>query len=148
MAKNNVVIDVNVFLASFFFRSKLCDEILENAKEKVVILLSCQELIAELQNKVYQFKDKVSSQELAEIQTWFTFLENTAHFIQLKSNFKICRDPKDDYLVNLAIDGLAMFLITRDKDLLEIEMEKLKQVVITPENFVEILRKPKIKQKQ
>ena len=37
------------------------------------------------------------------------------------SNVNLCRDEKDDFLLALAQDGNADFLITGDKDLLEIE---------------------------
>lgn len=39
-------------------------------------------------------------------------------FIKVKSKVNICRDSKDDFLLALAIDGKADFLITGDKDLL------------------------------
>ncbi|AFL82419.1 putative toxin-antitoxin system toxin component, PIN family [Aequorivita sublithincola DSM 14238] len=40
--------------------------------------------------------------------------------IQIKptSNLKICRDEKDNFLLNLAVDGKADYLITGDNDLL------------------------------
>jgi len=34
------------------------------------------------------------------------------------SNISVCRDPKDDFLLSLAKDGNATYLITGDKDLL------------------------------
>ena len=41
--------------------------------------------------------------------------------IDIKSNVEICRDSKDNFLLNLAIDGKADFLITGDNDLLILE---------------------------
>jgi predicted nucleic acid-binding protein len=41
-----------------------------------------------------------------------------AIIIEIKSNLQVCRDKKDDYLLNLAIDSSADFLISGDKDLL------------------------------
>jgi predicted nucleic acid-binding protein len=38
--------------------------------------------------------------------------------VQIKSKIKACRDPKDDFLLSLAVDGKATHLITGDKDLL------------------------------
>lgn len=37
-----------------------------------------------------------------------------------KSEPNLCRDPKDNFLLGLAFDGKADFLITGDDDLLEI----------------------------
>ncbi|WP_310590606.1 putative toxin-antitoxin system toxin component, PIN family [Dyadobacter sp. 3J3] len=33
---------------------------------------------------------------------------------------EICRDPKDNFLLSLSIDGNAHFLLTGDKNLLEL----------------------------
>ena len=35
--------------------------------------------------------------------------------IQVKSSVDLCRDPKDNFLLSLSIDGSAQFLITGDK---------------------------------
>lgn len=45
-------------------------------------------------------------------------IDSVAEFIDVSSNVDICRDPKDDFLLNLAIDGKADYLLTGDKDLL------------------------------
>lgn len=44
-----------------------------------------------------------------------------AEFIDVTSQIKFLRDNKDDFLLSLAIDGKADYLITGDKDLLEIK---------------------------
>ena len=41
--------------------------------------------------------------------------------INPESEIKICRDTKDNFLLNLAVDGNADYLITGDKDLLILE---------------------------
>lgn len=41
--------------------------------------------------------------------------------VAVKSNGEICRDPKDNFLLVLAKDGKATYLLTGDKDLLEIQ---------------------------
>ena len=48
-------------------------------------------------------------------------LHKFAIFIDVKSDFKICRDPKDNFLLSLSYDADATHLITGDKDLLEIK---------------------------
>lgn len=42
-------------------------------------------------------------------------------FIEVKSIVTVCRDNKDNFLLALAKDGQADFLITGDKDLLELK---------------------------
>lgn len=48
-------------------------------------------------------------------------LDKYATEINVKSKINLCRDKKDNFLLSLAIDGKADYLITGDKDLLELE---------------------------
>ncbi len=41
-----------------------------------------------------------------------------AEMIEINETFDVCRDPKDDKLLDLAVSGNANFLVTGDKDLL------------------------------
>ena len=53
-----------------------------------------------------------------------TMLSNFEPFIDLipvESIVSICRDPKDNFLLALAKDGEANYLLTGDKDLLDLE---------------------------
>ena len=56
--------------------------------------------------------------------------------IEVKSIVTICRDPKDNFLLALAKDGKADYLITGDKDLLDLKkFGKTKIKTIT--NFID-----------
>ena len=44
-----------------------------------------------------------------------------ADFVNVRAEVNICRDPKDNFLLALSIDGNANFLITGDKDLLDLK---------------------------
>jgi uncharacterized protein len=140
MRPEKIVIDVNVFLASLFFKSELGAEILDSTKDRVFVLLSCDEFVSELKRKVGEFLKKRPQSEKQEIEFWFEFIERLAEKIQLKNRYQICRDPNDDYLVNLSIEGKAKYLVTRDKDILEIKDLNIDKIAITPEKFVHILR--------
>ena len=41
--------------------------------------------------------------------------------IEVKRNVTVCRDSKDNFLLALAKDGKADYLLTGDKDLLELK---------------------------
>jgi uncharacterized protein len=49
-------------------------------------------------------------------------IKDQAEFIKATSQVIVCRDPKDDFLLSLARDGKANYLITGDKDLLDIKV--------------------------
>jgi putative PIN family toxin of toxin-antitoxin system len=51
------------------------------------------------------------------------FLElfcSIAQMVGIQHRIKACRDPKDDILLQLALNGEATFLVTGDRDLLEL----------------------------
>jgi putative PIN family toxin of toxin-antitoxin system len=141
MPKESIVVDVNLFLASLFFGSDIGDQILDSIKNKLFILLSCDEFVSEFERKTREFLKKRPLSEQNEIDFWLEFVQKLANYIKLKSEWRVCRDPKDDYLINLSLDGLAKYLITRDKDLLEIRRLDIQRIVISPEDFMSVLRK-------
>jgi uncharacterized protein len=55
-----------------------------------------------------------------ERQVFLQFVKKNAEMCETWSDMRICRDPKDDKFLALAIDGKADVLITGDKDLLEL----------------------------
>ncbi len=142
MNKKKLVIDVNVFLATFFFKSKIGEKILYTIKEEIFILLSSDEFINELKRKVNLFKKNLDKEDKFIVDEWIIFIEKISKTIKIKNRIQVCRDKNDDYLINLYIEGRASFLITRDKDLLEIDFKKnnLQNIkIITPENFLKII---------
>lgn len=55
-----------------------------------------------------------------QISEFFELLDESSDFIAISTKTDICRDPKDNYLVSLALDSKANYLITGDKDLLDL----------------------------
>jgi len=54
---------------------------------------------------------------------------------------KICRDPNDNFILELAQAAHADFIITRDKDLLELPRHQWKNAqIVNPETFLPFLR--------
>ncbi|MBN2418080.1 MAG: putative toxin-antitoxin system toxin component, PIN family [Deltaproteobacteria bacterium] len=59
-------------------------------------------------------------------------------WIDVKHNFDDCRDPKDNFLLNLCVSGKADYLITGDEDLLILNPFQ-KTVIINYRKFQDIL---------
>ncbi|MEQ1586435.1 MAG: putative toxin-antitoxin system toxin component, PIN family, partial [Cyclobacteriaceae bacterium] len=60
--------------------------------------------------------------------------------VDVKSRVEICRDPKDNFLLSLAKDSKATYLLTGDKDILDIKkFEKTSIIKIT-----DYLKKPSL----
>jgi len=80
-----------------------------------------------------EFKKYFSSKDLGKILEYF---DQFGQLIKVKTRVEICRDEKDNFLLNLAIDSKADFLITGDEDLLIIK-EIGKTKIITMRDFVD-----------
>jgi len=59
-----------------------------------------------------------------------------AEMVEIKETITICRDPKDDKLLELAAGGSADFLITGDKDLLVLNPFRGIEI-LTPREFLD-----------
>lgn len=56
-----------------------------------------------------------------------------------------CRDPKDNFVLELAETANVDYIITRDKDLLDLPNQNWKQIkIFKPEEFLPILRRMKL----
>jgi predicted nucleic acid-binding protein len=62
--------------------------------------------------------------------------------VEVKSQVKICRDPKDNFLLALSKDGKANFLLTGDKDLLKLHKYGMTQILTITKFFEEIKHNP------
>ena len=118
MKKEKIILDTNLWI-SFIISDKLktLDYFL---KENKAILLYSSHLLDEIDIVVKRPKFKKYFTEKNR-QLLNVLFQNYGIQIEVNSNLAICRDPKDNFLVNLAIDGKADFIITGDKDLLVLE---------------------------
>ena len=65
-----------------------------------------------------KFKKYFSKKDIEKILEYF---DQFGELVKVKSDIKICRDEKDNFLLNLSVDSKADYLITGDKDLLILE---------------------------
>src|SRR5690606_943824 len=121
MARNkpaNIIIDTNLWI-SFVISKKyhLLDKLLYANKVRILFSL---ELIEELEatiNKPKLRKYFTGNALTDMLETFDAFID----IVAVKSNVEICRDPKDNFLLALAKDGKATYLLTEDNDLLDIQ---------------------------
>ncbi len=115
MAVKRVILDTNL-LISFLISQKLdvIDDLLLRGK---LTLLFSAELIEEFITVASRpkFKKYFSNEDIRKL---LTFFDSYGKLISISSSITICRDYKDNFLLNLAIDGKADFLVSGDDDLL------------------------------
>ncbi len=97
-------------------------------------LLFSKELITEIEQTISKPKLKRYFGGNALEEMLFSF-EPFIDFIETESLITICRDPKDNFLFALAKDGNADYLLTGDKDLLDLKKFG-KTKIITISKFI------------
>lgn len=124
-----IIIDTNLWISMLINRHY--SPIISQIAGKKLILLYSGHLLLEIETvcarpKFKKYFDKPAIVELISLIVTF------GDHILTKSTITICNDPKDNYLLELAKDGHADYLITGDKELLKLTpFEKTKIMGLT-----------------
>src|SRR5574338_186685 len=112
-----IVIDTN-WLISYLIKT-------ETSNLKLLLTDTSASFITD-EKQIKEFLEKIylpRFRKYFEVELALEFIKNftkRADLIQVSSEINVCRDPKDNFLLALAKDSKADFLITGDKDLLVI----------------------------
>lgn len=117
------VFDCGVFLQGLLSKSSPAVACLELVEESRVRLVMSEAVLAEI-------KDVLSRPRLRERNPYLTdekvenlidlILERAEFVENVPSHFSYSRDPNDEPYLNLAIETEAIFLVSRDNDLLDL----------------------------
>jgi len=116
MNPNRVVFDTNIIVSALMFPKSLPRKVIDQVDLSGTILVSSATML-ELNEVLTRKKfERYFSQEqrLNFIAKFF----GKAEMIEILERVEICRDPKDDKFLEIAINGRANYLITGDQDLL------------------------------
>ena len=123
-----IVFDVNVIVSALLFDNSTPRAAFNRALSQGVILISGA-LSEELGRVLVRsrFDRYVSLEDREEL---FDGLTRDSEFVEITESVQVCRDPKDDRILELAVSGAAAYIVTGDTDLL----------VLNPFRGIEILR--------
>jgi putative PIN family toxin of toxin-antitoxin system len=128
-----VVVDTNVLISAFVFGGNA-----ERVLEKVLAsgeLISSAFILTELE-RVLKGKFEIPADKINRI---LTSLNQVARVLSPDAQLpNICRDPDDNFILQLAAFADADFIVTGDKDLLVLEVFGKAQIV-SPAVFLQSL---------
>jgi len=124
--KYRIIIDTNLWIS--FLLSKKFDFIDKLLDYEKVQLIFCQELFFELIETTSRPKLKKFFTE-EEWKLIFSIIDKYAVYVRVVSSVTVCRDGKDNFLLSLAKDANADYLITGDLDLLVLKTFEKTQIV-------------------
>ncbi len=128
-----IVIDTNVLISAIVFKGTpekiLKSYILENKFDAVLSPEILAELIKKLKFK-FGFSDEL-------IKEWELIFKNTLKNMLPSYKIKVCRDPDDNKILDLAVFSGAKYIITGGKDLLSLSAYAGIKI-ITPVDFLNL----------
>ncbi len=139
MQKDNnirVVTDTNIWIG--FLIGKTLSGLSEAVINDKIRILFSEELFEELVEVLQRpkFKKYFSQNDIAEL---ISLIHLKTEFVEIRERFEDCRDPKDNFLLDLCVSGNADYLLTGDDDLLVLNPFRDVQIINYRE-FREILQ--------
>ena len=132
---NNIVIDTNVFVSAYVFKSKNLENQIDFCMSNN-ILCFCQELVDEV---LRIFTQRFNQNQ--EVVDYFLDIVDKSKFYTLTEIYHFEADPKDGYLLSLSELAKADYLITGDKKHLLPLKTFHKTKIVSPTEFCEIISK-------
>ena len=133
------VFDSNVIISALLFNKSVPGRAIVPSLDHGVILIS-QSLVEELTNVLR--RDKFD--QYISLQERDRFLESLileAELVEITESIQACRDPKDDRILELAVNGNATFVVTGDTDLPV--MNPFRNIhILTPAELLELFDSP------
>ena len=142
-----VLIDTNVRVSAFINRKGYPARVKEKFLDREFDVVISATLLGELHDVLCRPKIKnLCKITDEEIGLFVEILAGTGHKVNLIGDIKLCRDKKDNMVLETSIKGSADYLVTRDDDIktdpyLIKEMKKHGVTILTVSKFLEIISK-------
>jgi uncharacterized protein len=137
------VFDCGVFLQGLLSKSGPAVRCLELIEEERIRLVISEEILAEIKDVLSRPRLREQNPVLTQekVESLIEMLLANAEFVEnVPEHFAYSRDPNDEPYLNLAIETEAVFLVSRDNDLLDIMTDFTDEA----KNFRQRFRKIKI----
>ncbi|WP_254565084.1 putative toxin-antitoxin system toxin component, PIN family [Oscillatoria sp. HE19RPO] len=136
MSNIRYVFDTNVIVSALLFERGKPSQSLRYALQHGEILLSV-ELLEELTQVLGRKKfNRYLTPE--EREAFLDKLIECSRLVENVQTVEVCRDPKDNHILELALSGEAEYIISGDRDLLVLNpFEDIK--ILTPEEFLQTI---------
>ncbi|MCL5992491.1 MAG: putative toxin-antitoxin system toxin component, PIN family [Bacteroidetes bacterium] len=130
-----VVIDTNIWVS--FLIGKLLSKLIDILFNEKIEIITSETQINELIETIS--KPKIQKYiSILDINRLFLLFDTKTIIVEPKQKHRFCRDPKDDFLLDIALESSAEYIVTGDKDLLTMNpFGKIK--IITYKEFENIL---------
>ncbi|MBQ6964121.1 MAG: putative toxin-antitoxin system toxin component, PIN family [Bacteroidaceae bacterium] len=140
--KLRVIVDTNCWIS--FLIGRRLGKLVDLLSDEHIQLIICDELLDEIREVASRPKF-VHYFPQPEVESLLEFMQLIGEKFVPTQQVAICRDKADDYLLALAIDSHAHYLVTGDQDLLVLLEVSTCRIVDAPTFEREILSHLKLK---
>lgn len=135
LTKPNVVVDTNIFISGIVFGGNP-GKLLKLFENDTITVVISPPIELEMLVKIATFS--VSKETISSLRS---LLEQRAMMVVPVKGVTICRDPKDNMLLEAAVAARADYLVSGDNDLLTLGSFG-QTLIVTPKEFLGIIKKP------
>ena len=129
------VFDTNVIISAVLFNNSVPGQAFIRALDHGRILVS-KALVGELSRVLGRDRfDRYVTRE--ERDAFLSSLIRESSLIEISQAVQVCRDPEDDQILELAVNGKATYIVTGDADLLVLNPFRGIEIV-TPAEFLKL----------
>jgi uncharacterized protein len=134
--KNKIVIDTSVLISAFAFGGIPQKAVTKALKETLIVV--SPPLLNEYRYVPLELfkKNKINNEQFKSLISGTAAFVSKAVVINPKKKLFICRDPKDNLVLECCLEADADILITGDKDLLEIKNLPFKLKIYNPSAYL------------
>ena len=147
MEPKKIILDTSAFISGIISKKKsiIFDLILDR---KAILVISDQ-IFLEYWRAIHYHRILNRIADINSLYRFFSYIYVIAEKIEPKTKLNLCRDPQDNKFLEAAYEAKASYLITLDKDLLDLRnSNKLFKIldheikILKPKEFIkEYLRK-------
>lgn len=116
--KLRVIVDTNCWISFLIGRRLSC--LVDLLSDEHIQLITCNDLLDEIREVTSRPKFERYF-PAKEVESLIDFMQIIGEAFEPTQQVRLCRDAADDYLLALAIEARAHYLVTGDQDLLELK---------------------------
>lgn len=124
--KLRVIVDTNCWISFLIGRRLSC--LVDLLSDERIQLVICEELLDEIREVTSRPKF-AKYFPAKEVESLIDFMQIIGETFRPTQQVSLCRDAADDYLLALAIDARAHYLVTGDHDLLVLKKVRTCRIV-------------------
>jgi len=130
-----IVIDTNIWIS--YLLGSLLQGLDNKILSKEIKIVVSNEMLKELAAVLARpkFKEIISYKQIKEL---FSLIDGYAVIVSPKQKVDVCRDKKDNFLLEVALEAKAEYLVTGDNDLLVLNNFRGIKIV-KPKDFEEMV---------